>query len=117
VFASNDMDPTMPTSQPEARWYHWLGTDPAVPKSERARKLRQRLLEFLRDQARQTAKGERLLGSSEVLESIIGELKKLAGECGHHGLTGMVLGIGELVGTITVATAQAALKAIPNRDV
>jgi hypothetical protein len=89
----------------------------AVPKSERARKLRQRLLEFLRDQARQTAKGERLLGSSEVLESIIGKFKNLAGERGRHGLTGMVLGIGALVGTITVATAQAALEAIPNRDV
>ncbi|MCX7429280.1 MAG: hypothetical protein NTW96_27105 [Planctomycetia bacterium] len=34
VFASNDMDPTMPTSQPEARWYHWLGTDPAVTHLE-----------------------------------------------------------------------------------
>lgn len=89
----------------------------AVPNSERARKIREKLLAFLRDQARQTAPGERLLGSSEVLESVIGKFKKLVGERGHHGLTGMVLGIGALVGKITAATPQAALREISNRDV
>jgi len=74
------------------------------------------LLEFLQDEARQVAEGERLLGSSEVLESIIGKFKKLAGERGHHGLTGMVLGIGALVGNITVEAAQVALGRVTNRE-
>jgi hypothetical protein len=34
VVQSNDMDPTMPTSQPGGRWYHWLGTDPAITHLE-----------------------------------------------------------------------------------
>jgi hypothetical protein len=86
------------------------------PRSTRARKLRQRLLEFLREQAGQVAEGERLLGSSEVLESIIGKFKHLAGERGHHGLTGMVLSIGALVGNTTVAAVQAALSEVTNHE-
>jgi hypothetical protein len=49
------------------------------------------------------------LGSSEVLESIIGKFKHVAGERGQHGLTGMVLSIGAQVGKQTVATVETAL--------
>lgn len=87
-----------------------------TPSSDRAQRLRQRLLEFLQGEAGQVAEEERLLGSSEVLESIIGKFKNLAGERGHHGLTGMVLGIGALVGNIRVKTAQIALGTITNQE-
>jgi hypothetical protein len=87
------------------------------PRSEAARSLRKQLLEFVQNQARQTPAGERLLGSSEVLESIIGKFKCVAGERGQHGLTGMVLSIGALVGHVTVEAVQAALTEVPNRDV
>jgi hypothetical protein len=87
------------------------------PKSEAARTLRQQLLTFVQEQARQTRKGERILGSSEVLESIIGKFKCVAGERGQHGLTGMVLSIGALVGHVTVEAVQAALADVSNRDV
>jgi len=87
------------------------------PRSEPARSLRERLLEFVQEEARQTREGERLLGSSEVLESIIGKFKCVAGERGQHGLTGMVLSIGALVGHVTVEAVQAALTEVPNRDV
>lgn len=87
------------------------------PRSEPARSLREQLLEFVLEEARQTRKGERLSGSSEVLESIIGKFKCVAGERGQHGLTGMVLSIGALVGHMTVEAVQAALTEVPNRDV
>jgi hypothetical protein len=87
------------------------------PRSEPTRSLRERLLEFVQDQAQQARKGERLLGSSEVLESIIGKFKCVAGERGQHGLTGMVLSIGALVGHVTVGAVQAALAEVPNQDV
>lgn len=87
------------------------------PKSEAARSLRKQLLEFVQDQAQQARKGERLLGSSEVLESIIGKFKCVAGERGHHGLTGMVLSIGALVGQVTVGAVQAAMTEVPTQDV
>ena len=57
------------------------------------------------------------LGSSEVLESIIGKFKCVPGERGQHGLTGMVLSIGALVGHVTVEAVQAALAEVPNCDV
>ena len=87
------------------------------PISEAACSLRQELLAFVQEEAQQARKGERLLGSSEVLESIIGKYKCVAGERGQHGLTGMVLSIGALVGHVTVGAVQAALVDVPNQDV
>jgi hypothetical protein len=72
-------------------------------------RLRKQLLEFVTLQGQQARQDERLLGSSEVLESIIGKFKHLAGERGQHGLTGMVLSIGALVGHLSVATVEAAM--------
>jgi hypothetical protein len=85
-----------------------------LPKSTipAVQRLRKQLLEFVTAEAQQAQEGERLLGSSEVLESIIGQFKHLAGERGQHGLTGIVLSIGALVGKIGVATVQAAMTEI-----
>lgn len=87
------------------------------PTTPAAKRLRKQLLEFVQDEAQQTGEGERLLGSSEVLESIIGKFKYVAGERGQHGLTGMVLSIGALVGKQTVATVQTAMSEITNQQV
>lgn len=87
------------------------------PRSEKARTLRKQLLAFVQEEAQQARKGERLLGSSEVLESIIGKFKCVAGERGQHGLTGMVLSIGALVGHLTVGAVQTALAEVRNQDV
>ena len=81
------------------------------------KRLRKQVLDFIEEQGRQARPGERLLGSSEVLESIIGKFKEVAGEGGRHGLTGMVLSIGALVGKQTVATVQSALTEVPTRVV
>ena len=78
----------------------------AIPAVQR---LRKQLLEFVQTQAQQAREGERLLCSSELLESIIGKYKYVAGEGGRHGLTGMVLSIGALVGNLAVPTVQAAM--------
>jgi hypothetical protein len=80
-------------------------------------RLRKQLLEFIAAEGRQAREGERLLGSSEVLESIIGRFKHVAGEHGPHGLTGMVLSIGALVGKPAVATVQAALEQVRTHEV
>jgi hypothetical protein len=87
------------------------------PTSAMACKLRTRLLEFVEAEAQQAQEGEYLLGSSEVLESIIGKFKRVAGERGQHGLTGMVLSIGALVGRVTVEAVQAALEEVTCQDV
>jgi hypothetical protein len=90
-----------------------------LPKSTipPVQRLRKQLLEFVQEQGQQARDGERLLGSSEVLESIIGKFKHVAGEGGRHGLTGMVLSIGALVGKLTVATVQAAMTEVTTPEV
>jgi len=82
-----------------------------LPKSTipAVQRLRKQLLEFIQSQGQQAREGERLLGSSEVLESIFGAFKHIAGEGGHHGLTGMILSIGALVGNLDVTTILTAL--------
>ena len=55
---------------------------------------------------------ERLPGSSEVLESIIGEYKILQGEQGQLGATSMLLAIGAFVGHLTVGGIRTALQTI-----
>ena len=61
--------------------------------------------------------GEGLLGTSEVLESIIGRYKYIAGEGGQHGMTGMVLSVAAMVGSHMIDTVAAALTEITNQDV
>jgi hypothetical protein len=94
-----------------------LATALPKPASEPARRLRKELLEFIRQEAKQAKPGERLLGSSEVIESVFGKFKDMAGERGRHGLTGMVLSIGALVGHTTIATVHTALSQVTNNDV
>ena len=55
---------------------------------------------------------ERLPGSSEVLESIIGKYKTMQGEQGQLGATSMLLAIGAFVGRLTVGGIRTALQTI-----
>jgi len=87
------------------------------PTTPAARRLRKQLLQFVEDEAHPARDGGRLLGSSEVLESIIGKFKHVAGERGQHGLTGMVLSMGALVGRLAVATIETAMSEITNHAV
>lgn len=93
--------------------------DACLPKSamRAARQMRRQLLEFVREQGQQAAEGERLLGSSEVLESVIGKFKYLAGERGQHGMTGMALTIGAFTGAQSINTVQSALEKTTTHDV
>ncbi len=87
------------------------------PTTPAAKRLRKQLLQFVQGQAHQVRGDERLLGSSEVLESIIGKFKSVAGERGQHGLTGMALSIGALVGKQTVGKVQSAMSETTNQQV
>jgi len=59
-----------------------------TPTTPAAKRLRKDLREFVRGQSRQVQGDERLLGSSEVLESLIGKLKAVTGESGRLGSPG-----------------------------
>jgi hypothetical protein len=88
-----------------------------MPATRTAQQMRRQLLEFVREQGQHAREGERLLGSSEVLESAIGKFKYLAGERGQHGMTGMVLSIGAFVGRQAISTVQTAMDEITTPEV
>ncbi len=85
---------------------------PQVEAGSLADRLRGKLLEFLKEQALHATPGERLPGSSEVLESIIGKYKTLQGERGQFGVTGMLLAIGAFVGRITISSIATAVRTV-----
>ncbi|MBI2477850.1 MAG: hypothetical protein HYV60_04160 [Planctomycetia bacterium] len=77
-----------------------------------AGRLREKLLEFTKEQVSRVSQGSRFPGSSEVLESIIGKYKTMQGERGQFGVTGMLLSIGAFVGRLTVDCIGTALTTI-----
>ena len=85
---------------------------PPLEADSLADRLRTKLLEFMKEQALRVSQTERLPGSSEVLESIIGKYKTLQGERGQFGTTSMLLAIGAFVGRLTVSGIREALQTI-----
>lgn len=85
---------------------------PTVEPGSLAERLSEQLTVFVGEQAALAHAGERLPGSSEVLESIIGKYKRLQGEGGQFGVTGMVLSVGAFVGRLTLESIHTALTSI-----
>ncbi|MCH7727847.1 MAG: hypothetical protein IH991_15415 [Planctomycetes bacterium] len=85
---------------------------PQVEANSLADRLRGELLAFIKEQALHVPETQRLPGSSEVLESIIGKYKTLQGEQGQFGATSMLLAIGAFVGRLTVGCIRTALHTI-----
>jgi hypothetical protein len=88
---------------------------PPAEKGSLATRLRDALLEFVSQQATLATNTERLPGSSEVLESIIGKYKTLQGEHGQFGVTSMVLAIGAFVGRLTQSIIRSALSTVTTK--
>ncbi|MCY2989110.1 MAG: hypothetical protein NTY19_14740 [Planctomycetota bacterium] len=85
---------------------------PPVEAGSLADRLQRKLLEFMKEQALRVSETERLPGSSEVLESIIGKYKTMQDEQGQFGATSMLLAIGAFVGRLTVGGIRTALQTI-----
>jgi hypothetical protein len=60
--------------------------------------------------------GETLVGSTEVLESCIGKLKRLEADQSGSGLTGLALAVGAMVGPWTEADVKQALEEVPQKE-
>lgn len=81
--------------------------DGLCPSSQQ---LRDELVGFIAKQARQARPGERLPGSTEVLESCFGRFKQLEKQQARGGLTSLVLSIGALLAKTTTQVMQSALE-------
>ncbi len=89
----------------------------ALAVCPRSRRMQDAIVEFLADQAAAARPGERLIGSTEVLESIIGKYKRLQSMHSGGGMTGMILSIGALVGQQSRDRILEALKQVTNTHV
>jgi hypothetical protein len=74
-------------------------------------------LKFVAEQSAQARPKERLIGSSEVLESLIGKYKHLQGTHNPAGMTPQLLAFGAIAMKKTTATICRALAATRTRDV
>jgi hypothetical protein len=84
------------------------------PRGER---MKETVLEFVSQQSRAAKPDERLIGSTEVLESIIGKYKRLQSLHSGGGMTGMILSIGAIVGGRSLQALRAALNTVATSDV
>ena len=78
--------------------------------SGRADELRERLIEFVTAESSKAAVGDRLPGTTEVLESCFGKLKALEGDQSRSGFTGLVLSLGAMVSRRTAESVTEALE-------
>jgi len=75
--------------------------------------LKESLIDFVKTQGIACHQGEKQLGSSEIIESVFGKQKYLERNYAKEGFTSLILGIGVLVGKITVDTVKEALSSTP----
>jgi hypothetical protein len=89
----------------------------ALVRTARGQRVAQHLLAFVATEAAKAAPRERLLGSSEVIESVFGKLKRLEQHQAQSGFTGLVLAVGALVAKTTHEVIEKALATVPTRQV
>jgi hypothetical protein len=82
-----------------------------------ARRMRTALLSFVGEQSSAARENEHLLGSSEVIESLIGKYKRLQSTHSKGGMSAMLLSFGAIVLDRTSDTIRRALETISTRDV
>ena len=79
--------------------------------------LRSELVAFVTQQSSQARPGERLPGSTEILESSFGRLKRLEGDHHKGGFTSLVLSHAALLGRTTTELIGQALEQVPLKHV
>jgi hypothetical protein len=85
--------------------------------SKRGRRVGHQLLAFVRGEAAKAAPQERLLGSSEVIESVFGKQKRLEHHQANSGFTGLLLTLSAMVSETTTEVIHKALEAVPTQRV
>ncbi|MFZ5901975.1 MAG: hypothetical protein ACOYZ8_00280, partial [Chloroflexota bacterium] len=90
---------------------------PTALLTERVQAVRAELLAFVTQEAAKAQPGERLLGSTEVIESVFGRLKQVERTQAKNGFTGLILSVGALVAPMTETVVQHALETISTAQV
>lgn len=85
--------------------------------TDRTKRVRTELVAFVAQESAKAHPGERLLGSSEVIESVLGKLKRLEQDQAKSGFTGLLLSIGAMVASTTSDVILKALETVPTKRV
>ena len=85
--------------------------------TQQSQRVAAELLNFVSEEESKVRPGERLPGSSEVIESVFGKFKYLEQDQAQSGFTGLVLSVCALVSTTTKEVVQQALEAVPVKKV
>jgi hypothetical protein len=93
-----------------------LRLDPLV-LSDAGKALHTELRQFVVEQSSAARPGERLPGSTEILESSFGKLKSLEGDHSQAGFTQMILSYAALLGETTAELIGQALEQVPIKQV
>lgn len=89
----------------------------AAGATPRTQQVREELVRFVAAESAKAKEHERLLGSSEVIESVFGKWKRLEGEQARSGLTGLVLALGAMVSRTSAEVIKKALESVPTKKV
>ncbi len=71
----------------------------------------------MKKEALKARAGERLLGSSEIIESLFGKQKFLEKEQSRNGFTGLLLALPALVAETSESVIKMALESIPTKSI
>lgn len=85
----------------------------ALARTPGGLRLQAGIVKFVKEQSRGLKEGQHLLGSSKILESLLGKYKRIQGTHSKGGMTGSLLNIGATVLRKTSDTIQKALAAVP----
>ena len=83
-----------------------------VAQTTEGLRLAAELVKFVKEQAKKTKPGERLPGSTEVLESCFGRFKNLEKDQAKGGFTSLLLGFGTLFADVTIDKVKEAMRAV-----
>lgn len=86
-------------------------------RAKRARRIRDELVDFIRQESGKARLNERLLGSSEIIESVFGKLKYLERDQSKGGFTVFLLSLAAIVSKTTTEVVQKALETVPTKKV
>lgn len=84
-----------------------------LAKQTSSKRLMRGLLEFVKQETAKLKKGQRVLGHTEVLESLLGKYKQIQGRHSQGGMTASLLNIGTAVIKTTPEVIEQALTTIP----
>ncbi len=88
-----------------------------LPTNDEFMHIQKELVIFAKEQQDKIGDDDRLLGSSEIIESVIGKYKGLQHDQVKGGFTGMLLGLAASVSELTLDTVQKAIATIPTKKV